>query len=248
MAGRGGLSCCFLLLAVCVAQLRCALRAADGVVAAGAGVEDLGEGLFYFRVGNLAAQIGDVRAALAKHAALVVDLRGVEAGMADARALRAALTAADGGGRVARFVLINGATAAAIPFSFDAGLPEGGVPGVVIFAPGAANVPADVKAPGSVEDDRAACEAIARGAAVTSLINHQPEKMRYDEAVLVREHEGVPEADAVAQSGSGAGEGAGADGKSGSDAQGGVVTDSVLQVAVQTHRALVALGKIQGVR
>ncbi len=219
----------FLLFAFCASHGF--LRAADE----GGKAADLGGGLFYFRVTNLSGQLADARAALAKHAALVVDLRGVEAGMADLRALRSALTPADAKARVARFVLINRETAAAIPFTLNAGLPDGSVPGVIVIAPAAAGVPADVKTPGSNDDDKAACEAIAKGAAPTTLIDHQPDKKRYDEVVLVREHQGlaVPE-DEVESRGE----------TEQKDAPAKPLTDSVLQAAVHTHRALAALKRL----
>jgi hypothetical protein len=141
--------CIFLLLALCASHAP--LRGADVYGA------DLGEGLHYFRVTNLAGQIDALRAALTNHSALVLDLRGTAASMADARALREALIPADARARVVRFVLINRETGTAVPFVLEAGLPDGGVPGVLVIAPRSAGVPADVRSPGSIEDDRLAC-------------------------------------------------------------------------------------------
>ncbi|MDR1010672.1 MAG: hypothetical protein LBM04_06040 [Opitutaceae bacterium] len=203
---------------------------------------------------NPAGQMDDVRSALAKHNALVLDLRGAKCSVAGAQALRSVLSPADAKARVARFVLINGATSSAVPFTLGAGLPDNAAPGVLIIAPEAAGVPTDVKAAGSAEDDRLACEAIAKGVAVAALIGHQPEKKRYDEAVLVREHQGLPEPEAEQDEADEDGADEGAAGKGAADegaarpekkdGQAKPLTDSVLQVAVQTHRALVALGKL----
>jgi hypothetical protein len=243
---------CFLLLAMCASHgfLRAADVVAKPVASAAADAkeagnfQDLGERLFYLRVTNPAGQMDDVRAALAKHNALVLDLRGAKCSVAGAQALRSVLSLADAKARVARFVLINGATSSAVPFTLGAGLPDNAAPGVLIIAPEAAGVPADVKAAGSAEDDRLACEAIAKGVAVTSLIGHQPEKKRYDEAVLVREHQGLtePEAEQDAADEDATDEDAARPEKK--DGQAKPLADSVLQVAVQTHRALVALGKL----
>jgi hypothetical protein len=244
---------CFLLLATCVAHgpLRAADAVAKSEAAAAAAdakeageIQDLGEGLFYLRVTNPAGQMGDVRAALAKHNALVVDLRGAKCSVAGAQALRSVLSPADAKTRVARFVLINGATSSAVPFTLGAGLPDDAVPGVLVIAPEAAGVSADVKTVGSTEDDRLACEAIAAGVAVTSLIDHQPEKKRYDEAVLVREHQGLPEPEAEQDAADEDATDEGAARPEKKDGQAKPLADSVLQVAVQTHRALVALRKL----
>lgn len=219
----------FLLLALCVSQNF--LRASDENEEAA----DLGGGLFYFRVTNLSAQLADARTALEKHAALVVDLRGVAAGMADARALRAALMLRDAKARVARFVLINRETAAAIPITLSAGLPDGAVPGVIVIAPAAAGAPADVKTSVSNADDKAACEAIARGAELAALIDRQPGKKRYDEAVLVREHQGqaAPE-DETGEP----------EDPEKTESRKKQPADAVLQTAAHVHRALVALKRL----
>lgn len=231
-----GPTCFVLLLALCA--IHTPLRGAEPE---NANDGDLGGGLYYFRVTNLAEQLAGLRAALAKHPALVVDLRGVDAGMADARALRSALLPADAKARAARFVLINRATGTAIPFTLDAGLPDGGIPGVLVIAPGAAGVPADVLAPGSIEDDQMACEAIARGAEVATLVNRQPEKKRYDEAVLERGHHGLPESEDDGEKSLDVNNADSAEKEAGRE---GLVTDSVLQTAVHVHRSLLALKKL----
>ena len=227
-----------------------ATEAATEAATRAAGTQDLGGGLAYVRIADPGGQLAELEGALARNRALVVDLRGAAARMDAARALRAALAAGGGAGdgeaRVARFVLVNDATAPAVSFVLGAGLPDSSVPGVVVIAPGASSVPADVKVAVPVEEDRLACEAIASGTAVASLINHQPEKRRYDETVLVRAHEGLPEPKTAA------GEGADAEGKKQENQKDGKdekrLTDVVLQAAVQMHRALVALKKLQKIR
>jgi hypothetical protein len=71
---------------------------------------------------------------------------------------------------------------------------------------------------------------------VASLVNQQPAKPRYDEAALEREHQGLPEPEA-AETGT-------ADEAEKNDKAAKPPGDSVLQVAVQTHRALVALKRL----
>lgn len=199
----------------------------------------LGEGLFYFRVTSLPGQLTAMRAALAKHSALVIDLRGVSTNISAAQALRTALLPTSGKAKVARFVLINDATASVVLLALGGGLPGNNLPGVLMIAPSNAAVLADVKALGSAEEDKRACEAAANGTPLEKLINYQPDKPRYDEAVLVREHAGElpPEADAAD-----ANPVENPDSKK--TAQERPLTDSVLQVAVQIHRALLALKKL----
>jgi len=205
--------------------------------------QDLGGGLSYFRVTHLAKQLSGIRAALEKNPALVLDLRGAAGTNSAAQALRAALAPAKPGARVARFVLINDATAPAIPFALGGGIDANGVPGALVIAPASADVFADVKAPGSAGDDKRACEAIAQGAPLHTLINHQPDKPRNDEAALMREQnsgarQDVDKADAAAP------DAAASSPKPPSATAPPPLTDSVLQLAVQIHRSLVALKKL----
>lgn len=243
----GFLFCLALLLACTVCE---PVRAADAVaetepVVAVAenkddAIRDLGEGLFYFRVENLAGQIAGLRAALAKHPALVLDLRGASSDMYAARALRAALAQpADPVARVARFVLINRGTSSAIYFTLGAGLSDDAMPGVLVVAPSADSVPADIKAPGAPGEDQRACEAIAKGADITTLINRRPEKKRYDEAMLMRDYQGLPEPEAATSTPPQPDATAGDSGDAPKP-----VTDHVLQTATHAHRALLALKKL----
>ncbi|AWI08096.1 hypothetical protein [Ereboglobus luteus] len=244
---------CFLgALSLLLAGFCAASGAADK-----AGAQDLGEGLVYFRMTNPAADLPALKSVLAENKAAVVDLRGVDARVADVRALRIALVPpVSPETRAARFVLINRDTSSAVPFTLNAGLPDN-TQGVLVMALAVDNVPADVKVRGSVEDDRRACEAISKGAAVSTLINHQPDKKRYDEAALMRDYQGLPEpeveaktvadkkapdaADSDSQAKPGEKE---TEGESSSPESQPPPTDSLLQAAVQTHRALLALGKL----
>jgi len=204
--------------------------------------QNLGEGLAYFRVTNLAEQLPGIRAALEKNPALVLDLRGAVGNTTAARALRGALVPAKPDAPVARLVLINAATAPAIAFALGGGIDENSVPRTVVIAPASANVPADVKAPGTAEDDKRACEAIAKGAPLATLLNHQPDKQRNDEAALVREQNGDEQEDAGTDT---PGDSASAPASAASaPAKPAPLTDSVLQLAVQIHRSLLALKKL----
>ena len=194
--------------------------------------QNLGEGLSYFRVTNLAGQLPDIRAALEKHPALVLDLRGAAGNITAAQALRTALVPAKPDALVARFVLINAATTPAISFALGGGIAENSVPRTVVIAPASADVPADVKTPATAEDDKRACEAIAKGAPLATLLNHQPDKPRNDEAALVREQNGDDQQDSAAADAPAA------------PAKPVPLTDSVLQLAVQIHRSLLALKKL----
>jgi len=205
---------------------------------------DLGEALSYFRVTHLAKQLPDIRDALEKHPALVLDLRGAAGNLDASRAFRAALVPAKSGAHVARFVLINAATAPAIAFALGGGIDASGVPGVLVIAPASADVPANVKAPGSADDDTRACEAIAQGAPLYTLINHQPDKPRNDEAALMREQNGEAQQGAGAADTAASGTTSAVSPSASPSAPPPPLTDSVLQLAVQIHRSLVALKKL----
>lgn len=216
---------------------------ADNAEMKAAATRDLGQGLFYFRVTNLSGQLADLRAALAKHSALVVDLRGVNAGVSTSQALRSALVPVSDKLKVARFVLINAATSSSVPFALGGGLPDNSIPGVVIIAPESGVLAADVNAPCSADEDKRACEAIANGTPLEKLIDFRPVKQRYDEAVLVREHAGEPPDESEAEPAKTDGETTDAkDAKK--SAPNLPLIDYVLQAAVQTHRALAALKKL----
>lgn len=245
---------CFLSLLTCLFFVgRNEFFAADDASAASeakssAKTQDLGQGLVYFRVTNLTEQLADIRSVIAKNPALVLDLRGVNADIAAARVLRSALMPTSDTTKVARFVLVNGSTATTVIFALGGGLPDNSVPGVVVVAPESSVLVADVKVPCTADEDKRACEAIANGTPLGKLIDFQPEKQRYDEAVLVREHAGqpAPEAEAAAADADAARPDAAVatDAQKEKPAQARPLTDSVLLAAVQVHRALLALKKI----
>lgn len=212
------------------------------IAAAASGTIDLGQKLAYLRVADLAGELPAIRAALAAHPALVIDLRGVTTNIVTAQAFRTALIPPAEKTRAARFVLINAATASAIPFALGSGLPDDGVPGVVAIAPSGYQLPVDLRAPGGADDDRRACEAIAAGKPPASLLNRQPQKQRYDEAALLRDYDSrtAPAGETSDDVGTLPQKNNAPAAEKGPPP----LTDSVLQLAVNVHRALLSLKKL----
>ena len=199
------------------------------LLAAGAGAapleKDLGQGLRYFRVATLPADLPPVPVAGGRATAGVVDLRFAEADEAAAKAF-AAWARFRSGPKVPTIVLVNAATAPALRRVLAA-RERGG--GLIVIASGGPAADADQTVKIAADDERRAFAALAEGATVEALITDNPHKVRNDEASYGRERtaEAVPEE---------AGE---SDGK-----QPRPPVDAALQRAVHLHRAMVALRRL----
>lgn len=194
--------------------------------AAPAGPQDLGQGLAYVRVRNLAEDDSTLEAALSTGGPLVVDLRQAAARPEDAKLLEHALGLRRG--RELLCVLVGPGTSPALagilttsPVHFTTLGIRGSVPAprVVIEQP--------------AEKDRAAYAAWDAGTPLATLVSGKIEKDRYDEASLMNDFSNgntsgePPEPDPTAK-------------KAGADKPAPLV-DRVLQRAINLHRALAAI-------
>jgi hypothetical protein len=187
--------------------------------------KDLGQGLRYFRVAALPADLPPAPAAGAKAPACVVDLRFAAADDAAAKAF-AAWARFRSGPKAPTFVLVNAATAPALRRVLAA-RERGG--GLIVIASGGPAADADQTVKIAAEDEQRAFAALADGAAVDALITDNPDKVRNDEASYTRERSADAEpAEAAAPNGKAA----------------RAPVDAALQRAVHLHRAMVALRRL----
>ena len=193
------------------------------VLARATELTNLGQGLAYLGVPSLAGSEKALRAAVPGTGALVLDLRQVKANDDSLDALRAAL-----GGHAAGtpwFVLVSPATPPAIA--------EVLAKSTALTLGVAGSQPAPkVVVKTDADTDRRACEALAAGTPVETLISGKIEKDRFDEATLVHEFKnGNPDASPPAPP----------DSTAEKPAKPAPLVDRVLQRAVQLHHALLAL-------
>ena len=196
---------------------------------------DLGQGLRYLRVGNLDAEAATVEAALSRPV-VILDLRGAIAGEAANARFAAALQQMATPAKPV-FVLVGPDTPAAL----RAAIPD--APAILTVGAGANGVDARIAVKTDPARDRAACAALAAGAAPAGLIEEKLEKRRFDEARLAHAHAAGgdnsseesdrPESSATSDKNPPA--------TSPADAP---LKDLVLQRAVFLHRALIALGRL----
>jgi hypothetical protein len=142
-------------------------------------------GLRLLRIKNLDTELGDTRAALAAGAGLILDLRNALSGMEAATLLETALSEGVGSD-LYRAVLVNADTSIAL----TARLPFVG-PSLVVLAPSADGLRADVAIATPTKADREAVAALDRGVSPLLVIEAAPKKGRDDEAALSDRHSGV---------------------------------------------------------
>lgn len=186
---------------------------------------DLGEGLVYFRVHQLPADLPPPESG--RVPPCVVDLRYVRTDSAGAAAFgfwvggRATL-------RSPVLVLVNRQTDAALLASARAHATAGGV--LLVGIPGR-NFQPDVAVTAAEETEQLAYDAFEQGATIASLLTDFPGKIRYDENSLGKERSAEP---ALPEPGT----------EAAASLRPATVVDPVLQRAVHLHRALVALKKL----
>lgn len=198
----------------------------------GTELTDLGQGLAYLRVKSLAEAEKSVRSNVPADRALVLDLRYCVADEASAAMLRDSL-AARRNAPPPLLVLVSPATPALIARAL------GPLPAktLVLGLEGSAPAPT-VVIRGDADTDRRAYDAADGGMPLATLINGKLDKERYDEATLVREFTNgnrdsrPPPAPNPA---------APATPEQRKPEPVPVLTDRVLQRAVQLHRALLAI-------
>jgi hypothetical protein len=205
---------------------RLLLGAATCFVAAAASsatlVRDLGQGLTYYRVHELPADLPAPPGG--RPGACVVDLRFAKADELAASALKAWLRF-NASPHAPIFVLENSATSPALL----AAAGSGGPPGLLVVAPAGEGLSPDVAVRFAKESDSQAYQALERGTPVASLLSDNPEKPRVDEAYLEKEH--LSDGDVP-------------DAATDRPSPPSPLVDRVLQRSLQLHRGLLALKKI----
>jgi hypothetical protein len=186
-------------------------------------VRDLGQGLAYFRVHAIPQ---DQPAPLSgRPGPCVLDLRYAKADELGASALKAWVIF-NVSAHAPIFILENAQTDPALLAVF----PARGPAGWIVLAPASARIAPQIAVLVSPEDDRKAYDALEKGAQVESLLSDYPDKPRIDEAYLEKEHIADSEAPDVPTD---------------KPLPPRPLVDAMLQRAVQLHRGLLALKKIQ---
>lgn len=193
---------------------------------------DLGEGLRYFRVHVLPA---DLPAAEVKAGPIVLDLRFTLAESDAATSLKAWLhTRATE--KTPVFILINADTALALRNQFK---DVEDLPGVISIGRPSSEVTPDIEIETNATQERAAYEALEKNIAVDALVRENTGKSRIDEASIMQaraeETDGPDEFFAPARPKSNDTE---------SDSPPPALIDRALQRAIQLHRALLALKRL----
>jgi hypothetical protein len=197
-----------------------------GIAAAAPLIRDLGQGLLYYRVHHLPADLP--ASGPGPGAACILDLRFADGDNAAPAAL-AAWIGFNATPRTPVLVLANPATSPALLRPL-ARVEDGGL---IVIGPAEPGFHPDIAVSASPAGDRKAYEALEQGTPLAGLLSDNPDKPRMDEAELAREH--LPDS-AVAD--------AGTDRKPEPAAAPAPVVDRVLQRAVQIHRGLLALKQV----
>jgi hypothetical protein len=207
-----------------------ALAASLALASAAAPLErDLGQGLAYVRVHTLPA---DLAALPAAGHPLVLDLRYVQGGPAEAAGLYAWLRQ-HAGPHFPVFLLANDATSAALLAPLNS--PEA-VNGLVILGAAAHGFDPDIALEVAPEAERQAYDALEKGAAIDSLVIAKDDKPRNDEATLAKARQA--DADAADEDNAPKPE------EKPKPASPPQIIDPVLQRAVQLDRSLLALKRL----
>lgn len=195
------------------------------VLSAAPVTRDLGQGLVYFRVHHLPADLPTDLAV--KQRPCVLDLRYVGGDAAGARALDQWLRA-HAAPRTPVLVLANQGTASALLQPYASAT---AVPGLILIGPATANLATDIAVNVTARRERRAYDALETGESVAQLIDDNPPKARNDEARLARDH--LSDSELAAENPPPT-----------PDAPPPHPVDPELQRAVQLHRALLALKRL----
>lgn len=185
---------------------------------------DLGQGLRYFRLRDIPADIPPKEDG--RPAPCVIDVRYTESTSDGAKAFMAWLKLR-ASTRSPVFVLANARTASALLKAFEGTAPRAGV--LLVGVPSSRFQP-DIPVEISAEDERRAYDALDKDVPIMSLLRDNPDKVRNDEASLSRDRL----ADASAESAA----------KAAAPKQPAPPVDAALQRAVHLHRSLVALRRL----
>jgi hypothetical protein len=213
---------------------------APGAVRAAPLERDLGQGLAYFRVHSIPADLPSDESV--RHRPCVVDVRYVRGDRAAAVALLAWLKS-HATPKSPILLLANPDTAPVLLVPLNS---ANAVPGLLVVGPSARNFGPDISVSVAPSLERRAYDALEKGASIDSLISAPVVKERNDEERLDREHleDSAPPDQArdapkpeTADSATDAGQPA-------KPPAPPPLIDPVLQRAVQLHRALVALKRL----
>src|SRR5271154_3588341 len=152
----------------------------SGGTAAAAG-QNLGNGLSYFRVHELPADLPSTPAG--RPGPCVLDLRFARSDGTSAPLL-AAWVRFNATAATPVFVLENADTSAALLELF----PASGAGGVIVLAPASEKLSPTVSVHVDAATDRRAYDAVEKGASLSSVLTDNPDKPRIDEAYLEKEH------------------------------------------------------------
>jgi hypothetical protein len=187
---------------------------------------DLGQGLAYYRIHRLPADLPT--AETARRQPCVLDLRYVRA-EAEAASALAGWMKFHATARTPVFILANAETSLALLTPLTSRTSSASV---VILGPVSAGFTPDIALKISPDAERRAYDALEQGASVAALLNDSPDKARNDEARLARDQRGDAAPDDEAAS------------RESKPAPPAPVIDAALQRAVQLHRTLLALKRL----
>ncbi len=197
---------------------------------------DLGEGLSFYRAHALPA---DLPKTPAKPSPLVLDLRFATAAPDAATAFEAWLKFRAAPASPV-LVLINAATAAPLRAVLAA---EKSYPGLVTLGPSSSEIAPDIAVDATADEDKSAYDALEHGAVLDSLLKENADKLRNDEAALIRERANPPE-DPTSPAADSDDTPSDLAEKSPAPPSPPPIIDATLQRAVHLHRALLALKRL----
>lgn len=145
---------------------------------------DLQQGLAYLRATELTPDLAVIEKQFAAHASLILDLRHTAADDDSAAALGRLLARSPATPHLARFILISESTSPALLKQLAIDLP-----GTVTLAAQTKNLHPDIAVSTTSDEDNLAYDALTSGVSFDKLLSGTtPQKARYDEASLVRDH------------------------------------------------------------
>lgn len=145
---------------------------------------DLQQGLAFLRTADLSTDLAIIEKAIAHRAALVLDLRQTAADDESAATLGRLLSRPPAVVRFARFILVSRNTSPSLLRQL-----ANPYPGVVTLSAQNEGLTPDIPVGTTPEDDVLAYDALTSGASLDKLLSGTtPQKARYDEATLVRDH------------------------------------------------------------
>lgn len=213
---------------------------APGAVRAAPLERDLGQGLAYFRVHSIPADLPSDESV--RHRPCVVDVRYVRGDRAAAVALLAWLKS-HAAPKSPVVLLANPDTAPVLLVPLNS---ANAVPGLLVVGPSARNFGPDISVSVAPSVERRAYDALEKGASVDSLISVPVDKARNDEERLDQEHleDSAPPDQARDAQKPETADSAPDAGQPAKPSAPPPLIDPVLQRAVQLHRALVALKRL----